>query len=903
MTIPFLRHAISAGHVTIHNDVDSSEDLSAQIEIDSEYSRLKDTELGLNSIVFVPTFSSEDGIHYICRKGFETIAYFGVSEVYYGTGDTFLRINFPSSKPVVPIGEEPLDSVTNFLFGNDPNHWQTGLTDCKVLRYADIYPGIDLMYKFTNGDLKYEFVVAPNADPRLIKMNYLGAETVDVHSDHITVSNPDFSFTDTGLWAYQENVGIVNVDCSFKPLDENTIGFQVGQYEESQELIIDPILIYSTLIGGISYDKARAITVDNEYIYITGETRSANFPTVNAYNSTYGGNDECFVIKLTADGQSIIYSTFLGGTGNDYCMGIAVESGYAYITGYTDSYNFPTVNAYNSTRDGNYDCFMAKLASDGQSLLYCTLFGGVHSDFGDDIAVENGYAYVTGNTFSPNFPTVNAYNSTHGGLYDCFATKFATDGQSLVYSTLLGGVDQDRGEGITVENGYAYITGYTESTNYPTKNAYDSIQSGSNDGFVTKLALDGQSLNYSTFLGDTGDDRGLNIALEDNYVYVTGMTSSDNFPIVNASQDLRSGSYDSFVTKFAINGQSLIYSTFLGGTDNDYGNDIAVENGYAYITGQTFSLDFPTVNAYDWTANIGGECFVVKVKDYGQSLVYSTLFGGQNTDNAQSIAVMNGSVFITGFTYSKSFPTVNAYDFSHNGYDDCFLSIFIEDSDADGLSDNEEAKYGTNPFCIDTDNDNFLDGYEVEYGSDPLDPMSYPSIPQAWYESIYEDLDGNASRIEFVVGLVSQNTAYLQQLNASVIGNITEIREILDQLGIAVGDSDYDGLDDLDEITYGTDILCIDTDCDNLNDAFEIKIGTDPLDDDSDSDTYLDGVEVLAGTDPLDDSDYPGVTGTTTSTTPTSTTTSLIDLETLIIPIAITGVIVIIVIILIKRRK
>jgi hypothetical protein len=329
----------------------------------------------------------------------------------------------------------------------------------------------------------------------------------------------------------------------------------------------------------------------------------------------------------------------------------------------------------------------------------------------------------------------------------------------------------------------------------------------------------------------------------------------------------------------------------------------------------------------------------------GESLVYSTFLGGTSDDFGYAIAVENGSAYVTGSTLSAGFPTVNAYDRIFNGGEDCFVAAVSGDidSDMDGLTDREEAYYGTNRFCIDSDNDNFLDGYEVAYGSNPMDPMSYPAMPQAWYDAIYEDLDGNATLIKYLVAwsngnstllqtvmqqlddnatlleqviswldgnhtaiqalftfvdgnatlviqtvnavnansdqldllaaLVTHNAEALSSLNATHIGDINQIRAVLDMLGVTVGDTDYDGLDDLDEIALGTNIQCIDTDCDNLNDAYEVKIGTDPTDDDTDNDTYYDGAEVLAGTDPLDPLEYPGSTGSTTTSTTTTTPT------------------------------
>jgi len=900
----------------------------------------------LNMLHFSPSASSEDGIHYVARRGVDAIAYFGESEVHYVVGDTPVRLEFPGSARVLPVGEEPTGSVTNYMFGSDPSRWRTGLRDCAVLRYVGIYPGIDLVYRFFDENLKYEFVVAPKADPSLIHLRYPNADSIDVFDESVTVSKDGFTFADTGLMAFQEGPRVDNVECAFRSDDTATITLCIGRYDTSRELMVDPILlVYSSFLGGSSAEEGIAIAVENGSAYVTGWTYSSGFPTFNANDSTFNGAGDCFVVKLAADGRSLVYSTFLGGTSDDVGYGIAVENGCAYVTGNTYSSGFPTVNANDSTYNGGADCFVTKLAANGQFLVYSTFLGGSSEDFGLGIAVENGFAHVTGRTDSSDFPTFNAYDSTYNSS-DCFVTKLAVDGRSLVYSTFLGGVSEETGYGIAVESGSAYVTGMTYSSDFPTANAYDSTFNGTADCFVTKLAANGQSLAYSTFLGGTSYDYGYGIAVESCFAYVTGYTQSSDFPTANGyDSTFNGGTYDCFVTKLTVDGQSLVYSTFLGGIVMERGQGIAVESGFAYVTGYTLSSDFPTINAFDPTYNGNVDCFVVMLAVDGESLVYSTFLGGTSDDFGYAIAVENGSAYVTGSTLSAGFPTVNAYDRIFNGGEDCFVAAVSGDidSDMDGLTDREEAYYGTNRFCIDSDNDNFLDGYEVAYGSNPMDPMSYPAMPQAWYDAIYEDLDGNATLIKYLVAwsngnstllqtvmqqlddnatlleqviswldgnhtaiqalftfvdgnatlviqtvnavnansdqldllaaLVTHNAEALSSLNATHIGDINQIRAVLDMLGVTVGDTDYDGLDDLDEIALGTNIQCIDTDCDNLNDAYEVKIGTDPTDDDTDNDTYYDGAEVLAGTDPLDPLEYPGSTGSTTTSTTTTTPT------------------------------
>ncbi|MBN2229060.1 MAG: SBBP repeat-containing protein [Candidatus Thorarchaeota archaeon] len=896
------------------------------VNVDGQQSRT-DADVELNMMFFAQAGPNDNDIYYVCRRGTDTIAYFGISKIQYCVGDTILSLDFPGSRQVNPIGEEPTGSVTNYLLGNSPDRWITGLEDCAVLRYGEIYPGIDLVYRLSDGAFKYEFVVSPYADPEVIQMKYSNAGMVEIDGNRLEVAISGFSFRDSGLLAFQSSMEN-EVSCTFRKMDRETVGFSVNRYDRSSLLTIDPVLAFSTFLGGSSSDEGRGIAVEDGFLYVTGTTSSANFPVGLGYDSSHNGAVDCFVCKFSDDGQTMVYSTYIGGSSNDEPWDIAVEDGYAYITGTTASNNYPTANAYDSTYNTNNDIFLTKLSTSGASLVYSTYIGGTSSDVGLGLAVEDDYAYVTGTTSSTNYPTVSAYDSTHNGGSDVFITKFATNGMSLAYSTFIGGTDSDSAYGLDVEDGFAYVTGFTYSSNYPVANAFQESIGGSSDSFVTKLSTNGQILNYSSYLGGSNIDWGRGIDVDKGFAYVTGWTDSADYPTANAFDSSLSGSQACFVAKVNIEGNSLVFSTYLGSDDYSEGRSIVVGEGCAFVTGLTGG-HFPTINEYNSTPQGGYDCFVTMFAPDGLSLCYSRYIGSIGSDFCASIAYDGQSVYITGSTDSVGFPHVNPWQETYAGNGDCFiLKIASGDSDCDAIPDWTEFAIGTNPFCIDSDGDNFLDKYEVDYGSDPLDPLSYPSMPQTWYDAIYEDLDGNATliqnliawcdgnaslletvmwqldnnatlltqviswldgnhtsietlftclngnatllltvvnqlngnatRIELIAALVTQNTALIQTLNTSVIGDIDEIRDILDQLGISAGDADCDGLDDLTEISLGTDVLCIDTDCDNLNDAFEVKLGTDPLDDDSDGDTYLDGLEVIAGTNPLDALDYPG---------------------------------------------
>jgi len=361
-------------------------------------------------------------------------------------------------------------------------------------------------------------------------------------------------------------------------------------------------LIYSTFLGGDEWDHGYGIAVDSSRaVFITGVAQSSNFPLKNPYQSAKKGGNEVFVTKLAPKGNALIFSTYLGGTTTDIGYGIALDnSGAVYITGKTMSSDFPLQNPFQTVHNGGYsglDAFVTKFTPQGNSLVYSTFLGGQGVELGNGIAVDgSGAAYVTGRTETFGFPLQNPFQSTPGGRTDVFVTKFTPAGNTLAYSTLLGGNSDDEGFGIALDSsGAAYVTGSTGSSNFPLKNPYQKDLKLSVDSFVTKFTPEGNALAYSTFLGGNGTDAGHAIALDDSgAAYITGSTRSLNFPLLNPCQKEFGGYTDAFVTKFTPRGNALIYSTYLGGTGEDIGNGIAVDNnGAVYIAGSTKSTDFP----------------------------------------------------------------------------------------------------------------------------------------------------------------------------------------------------------------------------------------------------------------------------------------------------------------------
>jgi Beta-propeller repeat len=402
--------------------------------------------------------------------------------------------------------------------------------------------------------------------------------------------------------------------------------------------------------------------------YVTGWTGSTDFPTVNPLQAAYGCCYDAFVSKINSTGSALVYSTYLGGSNGDFGAKIAVDgSGNACVTGYTDSTNFPTVNPLQAANRGSFDAFVAKINSTGSALVYSSYLGGSGDDFGVGIAVDSsGNAYITGQTDSTDFPTVNPLQAANGGSLDTFVAKINSTGSALFYSTYLGGSDFDFGYGIAVDNsGNAYITGITYSTDFPTLNPLQAAYGGGiEDAFVAKINSTGSALVYSTYLGGSDRDYGYGITVDNSgNAYITGTTWSTDFPTVNPLQAAHGGGIeDAFVAKINSAGSALVYSTYLGGSSFDDGLRIAVDSsGNAYITGSTWSTDFPTVNPLQ--KNYGGgvyDAFVAEINPTGSALVYSTYLGGSDSDYGYDITVdSSGNAYITGVTLSTDFPTVN----------------------------------------------------------------------------------------------------------------------------------------------------------------------------------------------------------------------------------------------------
>jgi hypothetical protein len=613
------------------------------------------------------------------------------------------------------LGRERLSWNSNFFYGNDSDKWCTDVHNYADVYYENLYDGIDLRYYTNEKGLKYDFIVHPGAAIEQIRLRYEGADELEIdNSGNLMVHTAIKDFTEGDLFCYQKiDSKIERIKSRFIVINKLEYGFELTQnYNINEELIVDPVL-FSTILGGMYEDIGSAIAVDNYgNSYVTGSTESPDFPTTPGAFIEYSiYNWDAFVFKWNPYGSKLSYSTYIGGTGFDYGNDIVVDSfGNAVIIGETDSGNFPTTPyAYDTTINdlpGAWsDCFILKLNHNGSALIYSTFFGGYSVDYGTAIALEpNGNTIITGYTFPvggsspPIFPTTpGAYSRVNSGRYDVFVAKLGKDGSSLLYSTFIGGEEYDFSSDIKIDSdGDVYLTGNTNSESFPVTNgAYDSSYNDLgpfSDCFVLKLNLSNKGtsgLKYSSYIGGSDYDFGTAITLDsEKNIIITGTTKSTDFPITEDAYDISyngDSGYpywgDSFVLKLNTPYSELGFSTFIGGSNADYGKDISIDNqNNIIIAGFTYSLNFPTtIGSFDNECN-NSDGFFCKLSGNGSELFYSSFLGGSENDSIEGMWYDKiGIMYLTGYTGSYDFPTTpNAFDYSY-GFSDVFafkMSIF-----------------------------------------------------------------------------------------------------------------------------------------------------------------------------------------------------------------------------------
>jgi uncharacterized repeat protein (TIGR01451 family) len=598
---------------------------------------------------------------------------------------------------------------TNYFIGNDPSQWHKDVPNYEKVRYAGIYPGIDLLYYGKQKQLEYDFVVNPGADAGAIALTFAGGAdatkkiplTITRDGDLVaTIASGEINFHKPVIYQNKGNVKtLVNGRYALKA--DGRVGFELGAYDHLKQLVIDPVLSYSTYLGGSNDDIAYGITYGVRYgqPILVGSTRSADFPQVKALYPFGGGTSgtqpcrDIFVAKYNPALTELIFSTFIGGSNDDVPSQVTQDVyGDVFLVGYSLSTNFPIKGPVFQKKfaGGSItgDAVVVEVESAGFYLEWSSYLGGSSDDQAFGVAVDTpGNVFVSGHTTSTDFPvTAGAYQTTcpvdsSGGCSTSFVTEINPKGTALVYSTYLGGSDGlgESAYGIALDaNDDAYLSGITGSPNYPTTpNAYqiscgtDGLCNGTYDGFVTELNPTGTGIVASTFLGGNNFDYTAGIVVQPSAIYVSGSTVSADFPVTaNAAQSTYGGNSagcvvntgtcgDVTVSKFNTGLTTLEYSTYLGGSlDENPGLSMAVDtNGYMYVAGQTDSLNFPLVDAMQSTYGGGSsDAFITQITPQG-GFGYSTYFGGNGEDFAYRLALdPSNNVYVTGGTLSTNLP-------------------------------------------------------------------------------------------------------------------------------------------------------------------------------------------------------------------------------------------------------
>ena len=700
------------------------------------------------------SFEANDGqadfrVQFLARGPGYTLFLTGSKAVLaLGNGPPALTMSLADANPAAAAtGLDELPGKSNYFLGSDPAKWHSSVPNYARVKYKDVYPGIDLVYYGKDGRLEYDFEVAPGADPKIIALDLAGARSprVDRRTGDLVIGTAGREVRLHRPVIYQppasgddSETRRTIIKGRYRITSGGRVTFAIATYDRSRPLVIDPALSYSTYFGGSLDDAGRALALDLAGdLYMTGITCSSNLPVLGGVQEAYGGDGgECsptnggdaFIAEFDPTLTTLLYSTYLGGTGDDVGDGIAVDSaGDAYITGSTCSGDsFPiTAGAFQTVYGGGRngctqdlgDAFVTELNPTGSALVYSTFLGGSKADTGNAISLDaSNNAYIVGTTCSTDFPTTSgAFQTTYAGDGnqcgaqpdgDVFIAKLNPTGSALIYSTYLGGKSGEAGYGMALDSaGDVYVTGKTFSINFPTTlGAYSTMCKGCrkfvSEAFVTKLNPAGSSLIYSTYLGGSSGSEpcaacATGIAIDsDGDAYVSGLTSdATDFPILKGFQNTYAGGpHDAFLTKFNPQGSALVYSTFLGGINDDGATAVAVaSNGDAYLQGNTISGNFPkTLDAFQGTCLCRSNDYVGFLSELGPSgnaLVYSTLLGGSMNQYSRSTPGLiittapSPKIYLTGYSNSSDYPvTINAYQPASAGGYDAVLTEFISGS-------------------------------------------------------------------------------------------------------------------------------------------------------------------------------------------------------------------------------
>jgi PKD repeat protein len=594
--------------------------------------------------------------------------------------------------PTVPVGRSPRGGTTNFVTGSDPVGWTSGLSTFAQVSYEGLYEGIDLVYRLEGGLPKYDLLLAPGADPSAVSFVLEGHDGLSLTArGDLVVHTPAGPITDTGLVAFYADDPSEVVDCAFEVRGTDTYGFTLGPRDVGRAVVIDP-LVYSTFLGGANGEwelPSGGVAVDlSGRAVVSGFANTTDFPTTpGAFQvDNAGGNGDVFVFRLTAAGDDLEWSTYIGGDGYDYAYDIALDRlGHPVVVGKTNSSDFPTTGGtLRPNRSGSdQEGFVLKLEPDGSGLRWSTYFGGNDTDEVTAVVVDDlGDFHIVGNTLSEDLPTSSwALQQNLSGMYDAFLARLRSDGTDIVSLTYLGGSLWDIAQELAVdESGSAYIVGQTYSANMSTTGAFCETMGGSIDAFACKVSPMGSFLRFFTYLGGLSSESANFVGVApNNTVTVAGSTLSSGFPVTNGSyQTLFGGKEDTFLLRLAANGSELEYSTLYGGNQSDTCEGFWMDaTGSTYFTGRTFSNNTPTLRGA-LQEEFGGvaDAYVARLNAAGTDLLYGSYLGGTRYDVGLGIALdLDGNAYVAGGTESVDFPvTSGAYQEAVGGRVDVFVA-------------------------------------------------------------------------------------------------------------------------------------------------------------------------------------------------------------------------------------
>lgn len=664
-----------------------------------------------------------DGIRFLARHrdGAYVIRADG-PEAVWGEGRVRLRFTGTGPHLQVPHGDEQRQGRVNYLVGKDPARWLRDVPLYGRVEQNDLYPGVAIRYRVEGDALVFDFALDAGVSPEVVAIVIEPPGPVAVEPDG------GLSFERAGRRlgiqaprAFQDlPSGRREFAARYRLDDQGRIRLQVAEYDGTRPLLIDPVLEFSSYLGGSDRDEGFAVTADAAGdLYVAGYTQSTDFPFSRPYAGQPGGFAGAYVAKLVRQdgGFGLAYATYVGDSVAEV-RGLAVDGeGNAYVTGSTSSTAFPTVNPLQAHNAGLIDGYVFKLNPTGDQLLYSTYFGGNSVDRGRALAVDDaGSAYVTGVTASTDFPLHDAWQGSTGGTLDAFVLRLAPDGGSLVYSTFLGGGAFDYGAGIAVgTDGSAYVTGNSESTDFPVVNPTQTRNGGLADAVLAILDATGNVL-LSTYLGGSGNDYGNAVGVDaDGHAYVAGQTASADFPLRPAAGASLSGGIDAFVAHFDPQLPALVRSRYFGGTGADTAYALVPDTGRrVHVAGSTLSVDLALAMPLQLLPGGGVDAFLATLDMQSGSTLFSTYLGGAGDDTATALAAGPAArLYVTGRTDSSDLPLAAPLQGNAHGAEDAFVMSVSLDGDGDAVEDYlDNCPDRPNPGQADRDGDGAGDACE-----------------------------------------------------------------------------------------------------------------------------------------------------------------------------------------------